>query len=106
MLKETDLEIVIPVGAEIWGVVQHEPPLLMYLSFPLCRHPPWSLKGTRYLDEFLGELHGVWKDMPGREGTLLCELLRHTRTLQSLPQGVVRKMLSDPRWSSVPDPDP
>jgi hypothetical protein len=88
------------VGAEIWGVVQHEP-LLMHLSFPLCRHPPWSLKGTRYLNEFLGELRGVWKDMPGREGTLLCELLRRTRTLQSLPQGVVWKMLSDPLLSQL-----
>jgi hypothetical protein len=104
MLKESDLELTIPVGSEVWGTQQHEP-LLMFVSFPLCSHPPWSLKRTRYLDEFCGELRGMWEGVQGREGTLLRELFRRTRVLQSLPEGLVREMLSNPCWASVPDQD-
>jgi hypothetical protein len=70
MMKEFNLELTIPVGSNVWGASQHEA-LLIYVSFPLCRHPPWSLKKTRYLDEFCGELRGVWEGLPGREG-LFC----------------------------------
>jgi hypothetical protein len=104
MLKETDIELTIPVGTEVWGKVQHEP-LLMYISFPLCRHPPWSLKKTRYMAEFCGELRGVWETVPERAGTLLRELFVRTRGLQSLSKGVVRRMLSDPDWTGVSDSD-
>jgi hypothetical protein len=55
MLKESDMELTTSVGTDVWGACQHEP-LLMFISFPLCRHPPWSLKKTGYLAEFCGEL--------------------------------------------------
>jgi hypothetical protein len=58
MLKESDLELIIPVGTEVWGEVQHKT-LLIYISFPLCR----------YLAEFCGELRGVWEAVPGRART-------------------------------------
>jgi hypothetical protein len=104
MLKEYDLELTIPVGTEVWGKNQHEP-LLMFISFPLCRHPSWSLKKTGYLAEFCGELRGVWEAMPGRARTRLCKLFVRTRLLQSLSQGVVRRMLSHPNWAGVQDSD-
>ena len=55
--------------------------------------------------EFCGELRRVWETMPERAGPLLRELLSRTRLLQSLPQGVVREMLSNPRWHGVSNSD-
>jgi hypothetical protein len=104
MMKESDIELTIPVGTEVWGKNQHEP-LLMYICFPLCRHPPWSLKKTGYMAEFCGELRRVWEAMPRRARSLLRELFVRTRLLQSLSQGVVRRMLSHPDWAGVPDSD-
>lgn len=67
-LAEGDAEIIqlklIPVGLNVWGFSQHKP-LLMYTSFPLCRHPPLSLKRTRYVDELCGDLQGGWEGVPG-----------------------------------------
>jgi hypothetical protein len=42
LLKESDLEIVIPIGSSVWGKEMHEPSL-MFISFPLYRHPPVEL---------------------------------------------------------------
>ena len=102
LLKESDVELKIPVGSGVWGQHQHEP-LLMFVSFPLCRHPPWSLRGTSYLENFRGKLRGVWSTLPERAGPLLRELLQRTRELQSMPEGVVRTLLSGHHWGSVPD---
>ena len=103
LLKESDLEITIPVGSSVWRQSQHEP-LLMFVSFPLCRHPPWSLRGTNYLENFRGKLRGVWSTLPERAGPLLRELLQRTRDFQSMPEGVVRTVLSSNDWGPVPDP--
>jgi hypothetical protein len=58
-----------------------------------------------HLVEFCGELRGVWETLPERAGALLRKLLSRTKLLQSLPQGVVRVMLSDPNWASVSHPN-
>ena len=103
MSKETDIELTIPVGLTVWGKEQHEP-LLMFLCFPLCRYAPWSLKRTRYLEEFCGELRGVWQDVSGWERDLLRKLFVRARRLQSLSEGLVREMLLSPGWSSAAHP--
>jgi hypothetical protein len=103
LLKESDLEIVVPVGSSVWTKQQHEP-LLIFISFPLCRHPPWwSLRGTNYLDSFGRELSSVWEAMPERTGPLLFKLLQRTREFQSMSEGVVRPLLSSDNWRSVSD---
>ena len=88
LLKESDVEITIPVNSGVWDKYQHEP-LLMFVSFPLCRHPPWSLQGTNNLANFRRELRGVWPALPERAGPLLRKLLQRTREFQSMPEGVV-----------------
>jgi hypothetical protein len=102
LLKESDLEIVIPVGSLVWGKQLHEP-LLMFISFPLCRHPPWSLRGTNYLESFCRELRRMWHTLPDRTGTFLRQLLKCTRSFQSMSEGLVRPMLSSDHWRPLPD---
>jgi hypothetical protein len=100
LLKESDLEIVIPVGSSAWEKRMHEP-LLMFVSFPLCRHPPWSLRGANYLESFRGKLRGMWSSVPEGTGPFLCELLKLTRAFQSMPEGVVRPLLSSDHWGPL-----
>jgi hypothetical protein len=102
LLKESDLEIVIPVGSRVWGKHLHEP-LLMFISFPLCRHPPWSLRGTNYLESFCRKLRGMWEALPDGTGPFLRELLECTRSFQSMPEGLVRPMLSGHHWRPLSD---
>ena len=103
LLKESDLEIVVPIGCGAWSKDQHEP-LLMFISFPLCRHPPWNLRGTSYLEIFCRELRFLWDTLPDRAGPLLRQLLQRTRAFQSMPEGLVRPMLSGDCWRSFSDP--
>jgi hypothetical protein len=103
LLKESDLEIVVPVGSSVWGEHMFEP-LLIFISFPLCRHPPWSFRGTNYLESFRRELCRMWESLPERTGPFLRELFQYTGSLQSLPESLVRTMLSSDYWRSIPDP--
>jgi hypothetical protein len=49
LAKELDFWIEIPAGAPFWPSEMHEP-LMLFVSLPLCRHPPWTLKGTPFLE--------------------------------------------------------
>jgi hypothetical protein len=102
MKKSNILELTIPVRSSVWGTLQHKP-LLMHISFPLCTHPPWSLKIAGRFVEFYGELHIVPETVPGRAGAPLRKDLR--QLLQSLPKDAVRNMLPDPHWSSFSHPE-
>jgi hypothetical protein len=105
LLKESDVEIVIPVGSCVWGKQMFEP-LLMFISFPLCRHPPWSLRGATYLESFCRELRGLWEPLPEGTGPFLRQLLERTRSFQSMPQGLVRTLLSSDCWRPLPNSNP
>ena len=105
LLKESDLEIVVPVGSDVWSKQMHEP-VLMFISFPLCRHPPWSLRGTDYLESFRRKLRSMWESVPERTGPVLRELLQRTRAFQSMPESVLRPLLSSDYWGPFSDPDP
>lgn len=40
MMKESDIDLTIPFGPSIWETLQHVPLLIMYIMFPVRRHPP------------------------------------------------------------------
>jgi hypothetical protein len=103
--KEADLVLEIPAGVPFWPSSMHEP-LILLVSLPLCRYEPWSYRGTGFLEGLRRELRPLWKNVPERCGSLLCKLLLQEREFQSLQEGVVRSMLRNFNWRSVPDSGP
>ena len=100
--RESTFLFVIPVGTEgVWGVNMYEP-LFMFVSLPLCRYKPWTLKGTRFVDEFCGTLRAVWEGPDARRRHLLRKLFVTERRLCSLSEGMVREVLRAPRWKPLP----
>jgi len=92
MSKICDLIFTVPTGTDIWIDSQYEP-LVVGLSLPLSRHPPWQLKGTPLLDG----VERALRDLPlshhcwGR--SILRELLQRTRALEGMSESLVRKVL-------------
>jgi len=95
LLKICDLFFTIPVGTCIWDISQHEP-LNVGLSLPLCRHPPWKLRGTPMLVGVERQLREVSKDDPGWGRNILCQLLQQARMLDRMPDVMVRSLLRAP----------
>jgi hypothetical protein len=102
LAKEADLIVELPAGNKYWPTEMHEP-LILLVSLPLCRHPPWSYKRTGFVEGLRGELRSVWKELPERSGTLLRKFLQQEREFHSLQEGVVRTMLHHFDWRSVSD---
>ena len=100
--RETTFLFVVPVGtAEVWGEKMHEP-LFMFVSLPLCRYKPWSLKGSRFVEDFCGLLRSVWDESDAGRRYLLRKFFVRERGLCALSEGVVRKMLHSPDWRPLP----
>ena len=98
--KEADLLLEIPAGVPFWDASMHEP-LILCISLPLCRHPPWSYKRTCFVDGLHRELHQVWKSVPEQGRDLLRQLLVQEREFHSLQKGVVWELLQNYDWQSV-----
>jgi hypothetical protein len=96
LLKICDLYFTVPVGTDVWSFSQHEP-LTIGLSQPLCRHAPWKLKGTPMLVGVERMLRELPPDNPGWGRDILCQLLKKTRRLDCMPEGLVRPLLCSPR---------
>jgi hypothetical protein len=103
LAKESDFWIEIPAGTEFWPSEMHEP-LTLFVSLPLCRHSPWSLKGTPFLESLRREMRKVWSRVPERGGHLLRELLQRSRHFQSMQEGMVREVLYRFNWGSISNP--
>jgi hypothetical protein len=88
-----DLEMELGAGSGgAWGEEQHEP-LLIFVCMPLSRHRPWKLRGTPLLERVEGQLRELLKtDHKGRR-RLLRQFLVEARKMESLPEGMVRKLL-------------
>jgi hypothetical protein len=100
--KLSDLCFTINAGFKHWGRDRHEP-LLIYFFFPLSRHEPWKLRGTRLMARADRELREVPQSRERRLRGILRKLLLRTRKLDSLSQDVVRVVLRRARIKSVPD---
>jgi hypothetical protein len=83
--KEADLIVKIPAGTPFWkGAIQE--PLILCVSLPLCRYPPWSYKRTGLLEGLRQELRQVWTDFPEQGGCLLRSFLLQETDSQMLLQ--------------------
>ena len=91
--KVSDFMFTVPIGTSCWPEHMYEP-LIIAIIFPLYRYAPWSLKGSKLLGSLGGDLQAVWKTMPERSRFVLRELCSKARTLEGMPSGVVRELLS------------
>ncbi len=83
LYKICDLVFTVLVGSNCWPTTHFEP-LLVGLSFPLCLHSPWRLRGTPLLVNSLISIGG---------GDILRQLLSQTQQLGTLSESMVRKVL-------------
>jgi len=90
--KICDLVFNVPLGSDVWSNVQCEP-LVVGISFPLCRHAPWRLKGSAHLVGVERELRSLQPTDFRRSRLILRELLQQTRSLDGMPASMVRRML-------------
>ena len=93
--KMVDLLFFVPCGHSIWGKDQHEP-LTIALCLPLISHRPWSLRGCPAMLAAQRQLRGLLAGSERDERNYLRKLLNWTRSLGSLPEDVVWKMLHHP----------
>ena len=101
--RESDLCIEIPVGVpDVWPEDMHEP-LFLFVTLPLCRVRPWSMRSTPFVEEFRGLLRKLWTSDSIRHRDLLRKLFIRTSALGSMSESVVRGVLHSPQWRPIPD---
>ena len=80
----------------------HEP-LFIGISFPLLHRNPWSLRRTPLLVELERQLRQVLCAGEEDGGDILRKLLRTSRQLARVSEGVARKMLRMSGDGAVPN---
>lgn len=126
--KDADLMVTAPVGLPFWESNQHEP-LILAILLPVVRRKdwkgPWVFRGSLHSGDAARRLDTGWKLAVGREpagrdelegelrevretpaawsGSVLRKFLGAARSVPSLPEGVVRRMLSEASQRQVPD---
>jgi len=93
--REVDFQFEIPVNSDIWPASSHEP-LLVGICLPFIRHRPWKLRGVPKLLGMERKLRGMWEGSEGDPRSLLRKLRLLPRELNSLPEGMVWRMLQGP----------
>lgn len=90
--KVCDIVITVPVGTDVWGHSLYEP-LIAAIAFPLIKHRPWRLKGTKPMERTKGMLRDLPKTTTQWGGSLLRELCLQSRQLDSLQESLVWTLL-------------
>lgn len=90
--KNADCLFTLPLGTDMWGNEQHEP-LIVAFCLPLISFRPWSLRGTKLVVDLERGLREVSPSTPAWGRNLLCEFFRVTRSLETLPECLVRPLL-------------
>lgn len=99
--KSADIVLEIPAGQSFWPIDMHEP-LILALYFPFLSHRPWQLRRTPTLLAMEKRLQGMWKCSGESTGSVLFQLWKQARQLQSLPASLVFKMLRSIEAFDVP----
>jgi hypothetical protein len=91
--KVADVVFEIPAGSiAVWDAASHEP-LVVGIVFPFLPFRPWQLRDTPKFRAMGRQLCKVWKESEAVGRNFLCEFLLRTRSLPTLPENMVRKML-------------
>jgi hypothetical protein len=92
LCREANFLFEIPAGSKLWPASSHEP-LLVGVFLPFIRHRPWQLRHSPKLLGMERKLRSMWKTGEGNPGTLLRELRLLPRKLDTMSEGMVRKVL-------------
>ena len=88
LVNGSDRYVEIPPGNDFWPNETHEP-LMLAVSFPFIRHPPWQLKNTPKVLRMVRQLRSLFKNQDLASGDLLWQFLLFSRKLFSMPHDVV-----------------
>ena len=92
-LNNCDMSFYIDVGFKYWQLHQHES-LLICLFLPMLHCAPWSYRGTTRILAMERKLRKVLQAKDGSESTLLRKFWQFFWRVPTLPNGVVRELLS------------
>ena len=87
LYKVSDFVFQLPPASLHWPSSMHEP-LFIGISFPLLRRNPWSIRRMPLLVELERQLHQVLRAGEEDGGNILHKLLRTSRQLASMSEGV------------------
>ena len=95
LFRVSDLFIELPFD-DTWTKEDHLEPLIFAVVFPFLNHRPWQLKRSQTFLGMGNVLRRMWKDDKVPTWALLRKFFEQSRKLESLPEGLVRKMLQSP----------
>ena len=101
LYKVADIVLEIKPVQSYWPAECHEN-LILAVCFPFIQHRPWQLRNTPALLDVARILRGVWKNNSGTEGTILQQLLLFTRSLGTMSQSMVWRLLQGKFTCKVP----
>ena len=96
LMRASDVFCELPFDEEFWDKSEQHEPLTLTLIFPFLPYSPWQLRRSKAFLEMGRVLQAMWKNGQIAAGPILCELLSRTRDLETMPRGVVSKMLQTP----------
>jgi hypothetical protein len=100
--KLADFKFTLGPGFEHWKKQRHEP-LLIFVCLPLSVHRPWKLRGCRFVAQAERQLRELSVSSEGRLRRVLRKIFIKARNVDSMPEGLVRRLLHRPRVESIPD---
>ena len=102
LLKVSDLFVEMPFNDTVWPSSNFEP-LILCIVLPFADRSPWKLRSTTFVNKCARNLQTLWKEDFEVGSNSLRELLVSTRSLDTLPGDVVRRMLHSVPRGAVQD---
>jgi hypothetical protein len=96
--KNVDFRFDVPAGGmEAWNNDQYES-LTVGIYLPLLPHRPWDWKRCGFVVPLGRSLSAMFKNGEPSGGSVLRELWQSSRWVSSMPERLVRDLLSNPSW--------
>ena len=99
--KAADLIVELPAGHSAWPEEMFEPLTITFL-FLFSRYRPWQIARAPALVGAGKQLRKVWKENQSAEGPILRKLWSKARSMDSLSQDVVFKLLRSSEGFTLP----
>lgn len=101
LYRVSDLCLELPFD-KFWSKSAQHEPLIIGFVFPFLSHRPWQLKRSGAFLGMARAMRRVWRDSEGPTWPLLSKFFTSARSLESLPEGLVREMLQSPHSFGIP----